>query len=81
MVKIYSCYVFPPSLALHPSKNAMQAAQWIWLIFINFFSSGILVSSKQTTLPQGEDLTPSLVITVEKKIIGTIQIVRQMDGD
>ena len=81
MVKIYSCYVFTPSLALHASQNAMLAAQWIWLIFINFFSSGILVSSKQTTLPQGEDLTPSLVITVEKKIIGTIQIVRQMDGD
>ena len=51
------------------------------LFSLIFFSSGILVSSKQTTLPQGEDLTPSLVITVEKKIIGTIQIMRQMDGD
>ena len=29
--------MFPPSLALHASQNAMQAVQWIWLTFINFF--------------------------------------------
>ena len=73
--------MFPPSLALHASQNAMQTVQWIWLTFINFFSSGILVSSKQTTLPQGEDLTLSLVITVQRKIIGTIQMMKCMDGD
>ena len=49
--------------------------------FHAFFSSGILVSSKQTTLPQGEDLTLSLVITVQRKIIGTIQMMKCMDGD
>ena len=76
MVKIYSCYMFPPPWLCIPLKMQCKLHNGY-----GFFSSGILVSSKQTTLPQGEDLTPSLVITVEKKIIGTIQIMRQMDGD
>ena len=40
---------------------------------LTFFISGTLDSFKLTTLPPREDLTLSLVIGVEKKIIGITQ--------
>ena len=70
-------------MALHASQIGQCKLYKLMCMpcFHAFFSSGILVSSKQTTLPQGEDLTLSLVITVQRKIIGTIQMMKCMDGD
>ena len=74
-----SALFFISFLFIHQFSIQFSIFPFFYLLFLS--SSGILVSSKQNTLLQNEDLILFSVTGVERKITGTIQTKKYSVGD